>query len=94
MQGSHAAPQPAELFRPEQTYFTDPVLDRVMGVTMALAAEVFVLRSRLRGLEAALVQAGISVPPAGEATDTTDADAFVAHLFQPTLGAQQSRGPL
>ena len=36
---------------PEQTFFEDPAIDRLMGVTMALAAEVYVLRERLRALE-------------------------------------------
>lgn len=75
--------------RPEQTYFADPALDRLMGVTMALAAEVYVLRSRLLALEART--AGVaSDDPAPE----EDAAAFVRRLCEPLLGEQQSRGPL
>ncbi len=62
--------------RPEQQFFNDPALDRIMGVTMALAAEVFVLRSQVRRLT-------------GDTTDDAeDAAAFVRHLLQATLGEQ------
>ena len=42
------APAAAALFkpRPEQTFFPDPALDRAMGVIMALATEVYVMRDR------------------------------------------------
>ena len=62
--------------RPEQRFFEDPALDRIMGMTMALAAEVFVLRSQLRRLT-------------GDTTDDAEgAAAFVQHLLQATLGEQ------
>lgn len=75
--------------RPEQTFFADPALDRLMGVTMALAAEVYVLRSRLFALEARLPGAVPAAAPADE-----DAAAFVRRLCEPLLGAQQAKGPL
>lgn len=62
--------------KPEQRFFEDPALDRIMGVTMALAAELFVLRSQVRRL-------------IGDTTDEAeDAAAFVRHLLQATLGEQ------
>lgn len=81
---------------PEQTFFADPAIDRLMGVTMALAAEVYMLRSRLRSFErAGNFPRGIVEPTAEEAeADRRDAEAFVAHLLQPVLGEQQARGPL
>ena len=84
--------------RPEQTFFSDPVLDRIMGVTLALASEVYVLRSHVRELERALLASGIALSPrtrlspAELETERRDAEAFVAHLLQPTLGEQQARG--
>jgi len=75
--------------RPEQTFFADPAVDRLMGVTMALAAEVYVLRSRLLALEA---QAARGAPDT-ESPDE-DAAAFVRRLCEPLLGEQQARGPL
>jgi hypothetical protein len=63
----------------EPTHFADPALDRLWGVTLALAGEVFVLRSQLRRLT-------------GDTTDpAADADAFVQHLLQATLG--RARAP-
>lgn len=44
--------------RPEQIFFPDPAIDRVLGVVMALATEVYVLRDRTRALEAQLAGAG------------------------------------
>lgn len=76
--------------RPEQTFFADPALDRLMGVTMALAAEVYVLRSRLLDLETRT--AGIA--PDATLPPEEDAAAFVRRLCEPLLGEQQARGPL
>ena len=80
--------------RPEQTFFDDPVLDRLMGATIALAAEVYMLRSRLRAVERALASEGREPPPTDEDAEKRDAMAFVEHILLPTLGEQQSRGPL
>jgi hypothetical protein len=63
---------------PEQTFFADPALDRIMAVTMALAAEVFVLRSQVRRLTGE------------EGGEAEDAEAFVRHLLEATLG---EKGP-
>lgn len=81
---------------PEQTFFADPAIDRLMGVTMALAAEVYMLRSRLRSLERAgnFPQGIVEPTPEQADADRRDAQAFVEHLLAPTLGEQQSRGPL
>ena len=84
---------------PEQTFFRDPMLDRLMGMTMALAAEVYMLRSRLRVLERRQLRHdghGVDGAPSAEDAEAQrkDAEAFVAHLLQPALGEQQARGPL
>ena len=78
---------------PEQTFFADPVVDRLMGVTIALAAEVYMLRARLRAIERTLAADGRMPPPVDEAAERNDAMAFVAHTLGPTLGEQQARGP-
>ena len=81
---------------PEQTFFADPAIDRLMGVTMALAAEVYLLRSRLHALErAGNFPQGTGIATAEErAAEQRDAAAFVAHLLEPVLGEQASRGAL
>ena len=84
----------------EQVFFKDPALDRLMGVTMALATEVYVLRDRLRALETLLAQQGAAdlqslnqeVAPEALATHQADRDAFVAHLLSPLLGKASSLG--
>ena len=86
--------------RAEQTFFEDPAIDRVLGLTMALASEVYVLRDRLRALEARLAEAGVVAPDALDvepgpeeiARNAADRDAFVAHLMGNLLGEQVSKG--
>lgn len=96
------APEAASQFkpRPEQTFFPDPALDRAMGVVMALAAEVYVLRDRLFAMERLLAEQGTldrarldaAPTPAEAAAATADRDAFVAGLLAPVLGLQASKG--
>ena len=84
----------------EQVFFKDPAMDRLMGVTMALATEVYVLRDRMRALEAHLAQHGVvdlqslnqEVAPDALAPHQADRDAFVAHLLSPLLGQEHSLG--
>ena len=86
--------------RAEQTFFEDPAIDRVLGLTMALASEVYVLRDRLRALEAHLAETGVVAPEALDAEpgpdeiarNAADRDAFVAHLMGNLLGEQASKG--
>lgn len=86
--------------RPEQTFFADPALDRTMGVVMALATEVYVLRDRLRAMERQLASRGVldlaalAAEPGVEdlAADSADRDAFVEHLMVQLLGVQQAKG--
>ncbi len=89
--------------RPEQVFFADPAIDRMMGVVMALAGEVYVLRDRVRCMEALLVRQGalaegaldVFSPTAEQAeAAAADRDAFVAHLMDNLLGRQSARGPL
>ena len=86
--------------RAEQTFFDDPAIDRVLGVVMALASEVYVLRDRVRALESQLVESGtvdaetLSAEPDPDevARTAVDRDAFVAHLMSNLLGEQVSKG--
>lgn len=86
--------------RPEQSFFADDALDRAFAVVMALATEVYVLRDRLQALEAALGERGVVDPEVLSAepdltelaAKANDRAAFVAHLMEPLLGRQVSRG--
>ncbi len=88
--------------RPEQTWFADPAIDRTLGVVMALATEVYVLRDRLHALERQLAQRGSldvaqlsAEPSAAEMAErAADRDAFVAHLMDNLMGVQAAKGPL
>ena len=43
----------------EQTFFSDPTIDRLVGMVFALSAELHVLRDRLALLEDALEKRGV-----------------------------------
>jgi hypothetical protein len=96
------APEAAALFKPhpEQTFFPDPALDRAMGVVMALATEVYVLRDRLFALERLLAESGtfdrarLDAAPTPEeaAASAADRDAFVNGLLSSVLALQASKG--
>lgn len=85
---------------PEQVFFDDPALDRMFGVVMALATEVYVLRDRLQSVEAQLGGDGVldrelldaeaSLEELAE--KATDREAFVRHLMDNLLGQQVSSG--
>jgi len=83
--------------KPEQTFFDDPALDRAFGVVMALAQEVWVLRDRVRAMEAQLAGHGVlqieklNEEPGGDER-AAEREAFVAHLMQSLRGEQQSKG--
>lgn len=89
---------PISSYRPEQQFFADPVLDRLMAVTMTLAAEVYILRERIGDLECAMAgsgdeRSGSTSNDEAEQYRRGDAAGFVQHLLAPLLGEQQSRGP-
>jgi hypothetical protein len=93
------AQKSAALTRPEQVFFDDPAVDRLMGVVMALASEHYVMRDRLTALERQLAAAGHidsarldAAPDAESAADQADAAAFTQTLLEPLLGLQQSSG--
>ena len=67
---------------PEQTFFADPVVDRVLGVAMTLATEVWVLRDRVRALQ--ILSRGMAL------LDGAKDDA--AHAFLRTLADVLLRG--
>ena len=85
---------------PEQAFFADPAMDRLMGVVMNLATEVFVLRERCAAQEAQLSAAGVldadalsAEPEAAQAVQRlAEQQEFVAHLLEPMRGVQVSRG--
>ena len=84
----------------EQTYFPDPAADRIMGVVFNLAAEVQVLRDRVRVLEHLLEQKGVVARGAidgfrgseeAERAMAEDRGEYVRHLLEPVLGYAASR---
>ena len=84
----------------EQTFFKDPVLDRLMGMTFSLVAEVQVLRDRVATLELMLDKKGVvgraerdafQPDPADDAALAADGRAFAEEVLRPLLGLQASR---
>jgi hypothetical protein len=75
----------------EQQFFDDKVVDRLMGVVMALAAEVYILKDRERALEQLLVSKGVIGSDAveafqpgssGQAISGRERDEFVGRIFE------------
>ena len=92
---------PSREYQPEQEFFADPAIDRLMGFVFALSAEVYVLRDRLARLEGALISAGALKPGATEAFQRTpeqtaeaalDRQSFVAALMENIMARQVSKG--
>ena len=85
---------------PEQQFFNDPSIDRIFGVVMALATEVYVLHDRQKAIEERLATQGIIDIEALNAEPTDDdrlkskidREAFVAHLMDNLIGDQVSLG--
>lgn len=86
---------------PEQIFFEDPAIDRAVGMIMALAAELYLTRDRLRALERTLEGSGSLAPgaldgykPDAEAAAAlaADRDAFGASLLEHVVAEQKSRG--
>lgn len=65
---------------PDLTFFKDPAMDRVFGVVMELAEEVYTLRQRVRALEGG---ATASASGGAAAFGTADRDAFIARILLP-----------
>ena len=71
--------------QPEQTFFTDPALDRAVAMIMTLAAELHVVKDRLRALE-------VMLDATERARLETERTAYVRELMRCVLGAQASKG--
>jgi hypothetical protein len=73
----------------EQIFFKDPAVDRVMGVVMQLASEVYILKDRNRALEKLLEEKGIVAPEAIENSlekiSAEEREEFIARIFEPVL---------
>jgi hypothetical protein len=67
-----------------QTFFADPSVDRLLAMTVALAAEVHILRDRNRALEGVLRARGLIEEAEIEAWQPAPAD-------QPALDAERER---
>jgi hypothetical protein len=87
---------------PDLTFFPDPNVDRVLGVVMELAGEVYVLRARLRALERQLEANGCLSRADLEATQPTpeeraahlaERDAFIVRILAPMTDAADSPTP-
>ncbi|MBV9601986.1 MAG: hypothetical protein JOZ87_34720 [Chloroflexi bacterium] len=87
---------------PDLTFFPDPNVDRVLGVVMELAAEVYVLRERLNTVErvlergGALVRADLdSYQPTSEehVRRLAERDALIARILAPMTAESDSPAP-
>jgi hypothetical protein len=87
---------------PDLTFFPDPNIDRVLGVVMELAAEVYVLRDRLHTVEDLLERGGTlhradldAYQPTDEerARRLAERDALIARILAPMTAESESPAP-
>jgi hypothetical protein len=83
---------------PDLTFFRDPAVDRVLGVVMELAAEVYVLRDRVLALERLLERTGVDrtgyePTPEEQATRLAERDALIARIMAPMTAEADSPAP-
>jgi len=87
---------------PDLTFFPDPNVDRVLGVVMELAAEVYVLRDRLSTLERVLERGGTldradlesyQDTPEEHARRLAERDALIARILAPMTAESDSPAP-
>jgi hypothetical protein len=87
---------------PDLTFFPDPHVDRVLGVVLELAAEVYVLRDRLQTLERVLEQSATLTeaeldqyqPSETERAERLAArDALIARILAPMTAEADSPAP-
>jgi hypothetical protein len=86
---------------PEQIFFDEPAIDRLLGMIMTLSAEVWVLSDRMKSIESILERKDVitrsdidSFQP-DEATSqaiAADRAAFAKALMDHVISRQQSRG--
>jgi hypothetical protein len=84
------------------TFFPEDQVDRLLGVVMELASELYVLRDRMRTLEQVLEQNGVLTaddlagytPSAEErAARLADRDALISRLLAPMTATADSPAP-
>ena len=87
--------------QPEQEFFADPAIDRLLGMVMTLSAEVWVLSDRMRSIEHLLDSKGVvsradldAFQPDETAAQeiAEERNAFVKALMDHVIGRQKSRG--
>jgi len=85
---------------PDLTFFRDPTVDRVLGVVMELAAEVYVLRDRLHTVERLLQHSldlaeleGYEPTEAERAQRLAGRDALIARILAPMHAEFESPEP-
>ncbi len=87
---------------PDLTFFPDPAMDRVLGVVMELAAELHVLRERLRTVEQLLDERGAisradldayRPTPEERAARLAERDAFIQRILAPMTYEADSPSP-
>jgi hypothetical protein len=87
---------------PDLTFFPDPNVDRVLGVVMELAAEVYVLRDRLSTVELVLERGGTLAradlesyqpTPDERAQRLAERNALLARILAPMTAESDSPAP-
>jgi hypothetical protein len=78
----------------EQTFFKDEAIDRILGVVMQLAGEVYILKDRNQALEKILAEKGFVFPEeidnSDTKIDTAEREAFINRILEPILHGNEA----
>lgn len=73
----------------EQIFFKDEAIDRILGVVLQLAGEVYILKDRNQALEKILVEKGFvfsdEIENSDSKIDAAEREAFINRILEPIL---------
>ncbi|MCS6873958.1 MAG: hypothetical protein N2Z23_10015 [Pyrinomonadaceae bacterium] len=79
----------------EQVFFNDEAIDKLMGVVMVLASEVYILRDRLKAIEKLLDERGFissdEIENSPFSIEPSEREKFIQRLFDPILPKASSK---
>ncbi len=78
----------------EQIFFKDEAIDRLLGVVLQLAGEVYILKDRNQALEKILTEKGLTAADEIENSDTkidaNEREAFTNRILEPILQGESA----
>lgn len=78
----------------EQIFFKDEAIDRILGVVLQLAGEVYILKDRNQALEKILAEKGFvfsdEIENSDSKIDAAEREAFINRILEPILQGNEA----